>query len=59
MNAAAERLHLFGIRHHGPGSARSLLTALTALVDHRYADWDREVWRIATAVQSFLASSRS
>jgi Family of unknown function (DUF5682) len=31
MNAAAERLHLFGIRHHGPGSARSLLTALTAL----------------------------
>src|SRR5262249_36945268 len=30
-DAAAERLNLFGIRHHGPGSARSLLTALTAL----------------------------
>src|SRR5712675_1543277 len=29
--AAAARLNLFGIRHHGPGSARSLLTALTAL----------------------------
>jgi hypothetical protein len=29
--AAAERLHIFGIRHHGPGSARSLLAALTAL----------------------------
>ncbi|GAB4546404.1 MAG: DUF5682 family protein [Anaerolineae bacterium] len=25
------RVHLFGIRHHGPGSARSLHTALTAL----------------------------
>jgi hypothetical protein len=30
-DAAAARLNLFGIRHHGPGSARSLLTALTAL----------------------------
>jgi hypothetical protein len=29
--AAPARLHLFGIRHHGPGSARSLLTALGAL----------------------------
>src|SRR5258708_5356186 len=29
--AAAARLNLFGIRHHGPGSARSLLTALVAL----------------------------
>lgn len=28
MSVAAERLHLFGIRHHGPGSARSLLAAL-------------------------------
>src|SRR5213593_2498133 len=28
---AAERLGLFGIRHHGPGSARSLLAALDAL----------------------------
>jgi hypothetical protein len=26
-----ERLHLFGIRHHGPGSAASLLAALEAL----------------------------
>src|SRR6516165_9808699 len=30
-DAAAERLHIFGIRHHGPGSGRSLLAALTAL----------------------------
>src|SRR5262252_4930324 len=29
--AAAERMHLFGIRHHGPGSARSLRAALDAL----------------------------
>src|SRR5499427_4871176 len=29
--AAADRIHLFGIRHHGPGSARSLLAALDAL----------------------------
>jgi hypothetical protein len=29
--AAATRLHLFGIRHHGPGSARSLLAALGEL----------------------------
>jgi hypothetical protein len=29
--AAADRVHLFGIRHHGPGSARSLLAALDAL----------------------------
>ena len=29
--AAADRLNLFGIRHHGPGSARALRTALTAL----------------------------
>ncbi len=28
---AAERLGLFGIRHHGPGSARSLLAALADL----------------------------
>jgi hypothetical protein len=26
-----ERIHLFGIRHHGPGSARSLLQALNEL----------------------------
>ena len=24
-------VHIFGIRHHGPGSARSLLAALAAL----------------------------
>ena len=24
-------IHLFGIRHHGPGSARSVLSALTSL----------------------------
>src|SRR5215472_18551836 len=29
--AAADRIHLFGIRHHGPGSARSLRAALDAL----------------------------
>ncbi len=29
--ARPERLGLFGIRHHGPGSARSLLAALAAL----------------------------
>src|SRR5690242_12714326 len=29
--AAAARLHLFGVRHHGPGSAHSLLAALDAL----------------------------
>jgi Family of unknown function (DUF5682) len=29
--AAADRIHLFGIRHHGPGSACSLLAALEAL----------------------------
>ncbi|MEO7717321.1 MAG: DUF5682 family protein [Capsulimonas sp.] len=28
----ASKLHIFGIRHHGPGSARSVLRALTALV---------------------------
>ena len=28
---ALERLGLFGIRHHGPGSARSLLAALHEL----------------------------
>ncbi|MCC2668828.1 MAG: hypothetical protein K0Q72_1299 [Armatimonadetes bacterium] len=28
---ASDRLHIFGIRHHGPGSARSLRTALEAL----------------------------
>ena len=27
----ADRVHLFGIRHHGPGSARSLERALDAL----------------------------
>ena len=26
-----DRLHLFGIRHHGPGSAASLVAALDAL----------------------------
>src|SRR5690242_13887816 len=26
-----ERVHLFGIRHHGPGSAASLIAALDAL----------------------------
>src|SRR5262245_66505753 len=26
-----ERVHLFGIRHHGPGSAASLVAALDAL----------------------------
>src|SRR5262245_10083383 len=30
-DGAAERLHIFGIRHHGPGSARSLLAALERL----------------------------
>jgi hypothetical protein len=29
--AAAARVHLCGIRHHGPGSARSLVSALAAL----------------------------
>ena len=29
--SAAERLHAFGVRHHGPGCARSLLGALDAL----------------------------
>src|SRR5215813_483039 len=29
--AAADRIHLFGIRHHGPGSARSLIAALDSL----------------------------
>jgi len=29
--AAADRIHLFGIRHHGPGSARSLVAALDTL----------------------------
>jgi hypothetical protein len=28
---AADRLHIFGIRHHGPGSAASLVAALDAL----------------------------
>src|SRR6516165_964774 len=28
---AVDRLHIFGIRHHGPGSARSLLAALNRL----------------------------
>src|SRR5215472_16516857 len=28
--AQSDRLHLFGIRHHGPGSARALLAALDA-----------------------------
>ena len=27
---AGDRLHVFGIRHHGPGSASSLLAALDA-----------------------------
>ena len=31
MSIAAERLAIFGIRHHGPGSARSLLSALDQL----------------------------
>ncbi|MEW5788830.1 MAG: DUF5682 family protein [Pseudomonadota bacterium] len=31
MAASDSPFHLFGIRHHGPGSARSLLEALTAL----------------------------
>ena len=30
-DGAAARLHIFGIRHHGPGSARSLLAALEGL----------------------------
>ena len=30
-DGAAHRLHIFGIRHHGPGSARSLLSALNEL----------------------------
>ncbi len=29
--SSAERLHLLGIRHHGPGSARSVVRALDAL----------------------------
>lgn len=31
MDGTAERVHVFGIRHHGPGSARSLVAALDAL----------------------------
>ncbi len=31
MSAPATELHVFGIRHHGPGSARSLLAALKGL----------------------------
>ncbi len=31
MDGASERVHIFGIRHHGPGSARSLLAALESL----------------------------
>ncbi len=31
MTAEVSRLHIFGIRHHGPGSARSLRDALEAL----------------------------
>src|SRR5262245_18993182 len=30
-DGVADRLHIFGIRHHGPGSARSLLAALNGL----------------------------
>jgi Family of unknown function (DUF5682) len=29
--SAAERVHVFGVRHHGPGSARSLVRALEEL----------------------------
>src|SRR5687767_681861 len=29
--SADEKIHVFGIRHHGPGSARTLLAALTRL----------------------------
>jgi hypothetical protein len=32
---SADRLHLFGIRHHGPGSAASLVAALDALMPAR------------------------
>jgi hypothetical protein len=32
---AADRLHIFGIRHHGPGSAASLVAALDALAPER------------------------
>jgi glyoxylase-like metal-dependent hydrolase (beta-lactamase superfamily II) len=32
-----------------------IIGRLTQLVSERYADWDREPWRVATAVQSFLA----
>ncbi|MCC8993071.1 MAG: DUF5682 family protein [Candidatus Contendobacter sp.] len=31
MQTATEHIHLFGIRHHGPGCARSLVGALEAL----------------------------
>jgi hypothetical protein len=31
----ADRLHIFGIRHHGPGSAASLVAALDALMPAR------------------------
>jgi hypothetical protein len=31
MTGQAGKVHLFGVRHHGPGSARSLLQALTTL----------------------------
>ena len=31
INPASGNIHLFGIRHHGPGSARSLVRALAAL----------------------------
>ena len=30
MTASLDRLHLFGIRHHGPGSARAVVAALKA-----------------------------
>jgi Family of unknown function (DUF5682) len=30
-DGAAQRLHIFGVRHHGPGSTRSLLAALEGL----------------------------
>jgi glyoxylase-like metal-dependent hydrolase (beta-lactamase superfamily II) len=32
-----------------------VIVTLTQLVFERYRDWDREPWRVATAVQSFLA----
>jgi len=44
------------LRLAGEGKApEEIISTLTPLVFERYADWDLEPWRVATAVQSFLA----